>query len=423
MFESHASKAAAASRSTDIFTFGTLAWELLTTRHAWDGHTEAGRALALSRGESLNASALPFDTPSNIIALIARCTALDRRERPRMAEAVAVVEQAHENLLSGHFDVFLSYAWGRGGARKPLTDEIYIALRASGLRVWLDEAEMGLDLHASMSEGIAKSDVVVVLVSPDYAASSNCMHELREAARMGKPLVTCCVEPGFWKAWTHTLPDGAIERLVPDDHELARLAHLATHLFADLGAASRVHWAGDTVTAADRRALQLPEALPRLLKLFGEALAELKDEKSKSAAATMREQQDAQPQSMQGQAEAVLEAASAARDAANLRLSEIEAHAERRVAEARLKVEAAQQAQLDAAATLTSAPTGANLDEALDRVNTCHAALCIATTEEKRVGDACGARVAEARTALAACTEAREQAAAALIAMRRGMAV
>ena len=35
--------------------------------------------------------------------------ALDRRNRPRMAEVLAIVEQAHENLLSGHFDIFLSY--------------------------------------------------------------------------------------------------------------------------------------------------------------------------------------------------------------------------------------------------------------------------------------------------------------------------
>jgi hypothetical protein len=70
--------------------------------------------------------------------------------------------------------VFLSYAWGPKAARKPLADEVYVALRAAGLSVWLDEAEMGLDLAASMSEGIAKSSVVVALVSPDYAASVNC---------------------------------------------------------------------------------------------------------------------------------------------------------------------------------------------------------------------------------------------------------
>ena len=58
--------------------------------------------------------------------------------------------------------------------RKPLAGEVYLALRAAGLSVWIDEAEMGLDLAASMSEGIAKSSVVVVLASPDYAASVNC---------------------------------------------------------------------------------------------------------------------------------------------------------------------------------------------------------------------------------------------------------
>ena len=145
---------------------------------------------------------------------------------------------------------------------------MYLALRAAGLSVWIDEAEMGHDLMASMSEGIAKSSVVVVLASPDYAASANCLFELRSAVAAGKPLITCCVEPGFWKGWG-VAATGA--RTVPDDHELARLARLSTHLFVDLGEASRVHWASEAaVSPADRRTLQAPEAMPRLLRLLTE---------------------------------------------------------------------------------------------------------------------------------------------------------
>ena len=103
MFESRTARAAAASRSTDVFAFGTLAWELLSSRLAWQGQTEAMRAQALARGESLSAAALPLETPISIGTLVARCMALERRERPRMAEALSIVEQAYENLLSGHF--------------------------------------------------------------------------------------------------------------------------------------------------------------------------------------------------------------------------------------------------------------------------------------------------------------------------------
>jgi len=103
MYSSRSARSVAASRSTDVFAFGTLAWELLTSQLAWDGQTEADRLHALNRGESLSLAALPLETPGSVAALLARCMALERHDRPRMAEAMAVIEQAHENLLSGRF--------------------------------------------------------------------------------------------------------------------------------------------------------------------------------------------------------------------------------------------------------------------------------------------------------------------------------
>jgi hypothetical protein len=159
-------------------------------------------------------------------------------------------------------------AWGRKSARKPLTDALYAALRSEGFNVWLDSVNMGHDLQASMRTGVAASDCVLVLLSPDYAASVNCMFELREAAAAGKPIVTALVEPGFWKSWV--LADGAT-RAVPDDHEAVALAKLNSHLFADLGEASRVDWRAD-VDDADRELLVArPEALPRLRELLRSA--------------------------------------------------------------------------------------------------------------------------------------------------------
>jgi len=157
-------------------------------------------------------------------------------------------------------------------------------MRAAGLRVWQDDTEMGLDLQASMSEGIAKSDVVVVLASPDYARSASCMFELRTAAAAGKPLVACCVEPGFWRTWG-LAADGSGVRALPDDHELVTLARFNSQLFVDLGAAAAVNWASDSVPPAERKKLALPEALPRLLELLAEARkAGGRDEKGATAA-------------------------------------------------------------------------------------------------------------------------------------------
>ena len=155
--------------------------------------------------------------------------------------------------------------------------------------------------------------------------------------------------------------------------------------------------------------------MPRLLKLFAEARAALLVARDKKAAAALREQQ-LLPETLspRAQAQAALDSASAARSTAAERLGETEGLAERRGAEARRRVEVAQQAQQDAAASLASTATGANLDEALDKVSASHAALRIAMAEEKRVSDAESLRVAEARAALAACTAEREAAATAL---------
>ena len=61
---------------------------------------------------------------------------------------------------------------------------------------------------------------------------------------------------------------------MPDDCELARIARLDSHLFVELGDASRIDWQQDIVPTLQRRKLtHAPSALPRLLALVQEAQA------------------------------------------------------------------------------------------------------------------------------------------------------
>ena len=240
------------------------------------------------------------------------------------------------------------------------------------------------------------------------------MFELHSAVTMGKPLVTCCVEPGFWKGWG-VGASGA--RSVPDDHELARLARLSTHLFAVLGEASRVHWASEgAVTPAERCTLQLPEALPRLLRLLSESRAALKADEE---AAVLQLQKRQLNLSLRAKALAAVEAATAESAAANARLNESEATAERRKTDARRKAEAARLAHVAAAAEMSAAAmNGAddNATSALERVFACQSVLNAAKAEEKRVTESEALRVVEVRAALAASVHAREKAVDALAA-------
>jgi len=103
MYRSKHAPAAAASRSTDIYAFGTLMHELLAARVPWREYTETDRISALLSGENLDPALLPKDAPPSVAALVTRCLAFDRAQRPRTAELLAVLEQAHENAVSGHF--------------------------------------------------------------------------------------------------------------------------------------------------------------------------------------------------------------------------------------------------------------------------------------------------------------------------------
>ena len=264
--------AIAADRRTDTYAFGTLAWELLVGERPWNGYDEASRLADVRSGKTLDLGKLPRLLPKSVNAVLARCLALDRAARPRMAEVLQAVEQARDALEGGgrRRQVFLSYCWGRGGRRKPLVTEVYLALMAEGVSVWLDDVEMKHDMHKSMYEGVSNCDLVVALVSPDYAASGNCLFELRCTAAAKKPVVACVVEPGDWRRWA--LPDSS--RAVPDEHEMARLANLQGNMWVDLGEASCVDWTAEPVAEAERRKLtQKPEALPRLLKLVREKIA------------------------------------------------------------------------------------------------------------------------------------------------------
>jgi len=237
------------------------------------------------------------------------------------------------------------------------------------------------------------------------------MFELRSAVAAGKPLVTCCVEPGFWRGWLAA--DGSGARAVPDDHELVALGRLSTHLFVDLGACALVGWASEAaVSPAERRLLQAPEALPRLLRLLAESRAALK---ATEEAAALRGKQLSL--SLRAKAQAALEAATAARAEAAAHLAEAEALAARRNADAHRKAESAR-ARHQAVVVELGEANELESEAVLDRVVSCQAALRAAKAEEKRVGDAEGQRVTEARAALASCVHARE-AAAALATTRR----
>jgi hypothetical protein len=100
-------------------------------------------------------------------------------------------------------DLFLSYAWGKDGVRRPLARYIVAFLRANGYTVWFDEDHMSSSSAAqggtdsAMATAIDASSAVVILLSPDYATSANCRKESDHADVTKKPTFFVNVEPGW----------------------------------------------------------------------------------------------------------------------------------------------------------------------------------------------------------------------------------
>ena len=67
-------------RRTDIWAFGCVLFEMLTTQRAFDGETTGEILAGILKGEP-DWQRLPADTPQNIRVLLRRCLQKDRKER------------------------------------------------------------------------------------------------------------------------------------------------------------------------------------------------------------------------------------------------------------------------------------------------------------------------------------------------------
>lgn len=272
-----------ATRSTDVYALGTLAWEVLSNRVPWAGVMSEQRLLELHVDKkNLDFDALPLDVPFDLRCELQRALAFSAKDRPRARELHVALRAARESLEANSFDVFLSHAWA-GKVHAPLTKLVIRVLRDSArMRLWIDEECLQHDMGTSMCDGIARSKVVVALISRAYAKSTQCMFELREAKKQGKTVVAAIVDEGDCGA------SGAVASWwpkrnvgLPEERELAALVGAndivdgvvqgGGFLFADLSLLARapdINWASPVLPAKARPLIQANAALPTLLKLL-----------------------------------------------------------------------------------------------------------------------------------------------------------
>ena len=119
----------AASRRTDVYAYGTLAWEVLCGEAPWAQFDEVSRLTEIRTGKTLDFAKLPRLLPMSTVDVLKRCMALDRAARPLMGEVLQSLEQARDQLTGGgRKQVFLSYrcvamraqcAYGRRHSKHP----------------------------------------------------------------------------------------------------------------------------------------------------------------------------------------------------------------------------------------------------------------------------------------------------------------
>ena len=249
--EMYGEKIAVTSRKTDIYAFGVLMMEVLVGKlideESWPWEDKMNGKLPLLLEETFPTSA----------ELIKSCLS-DRPSRPYIGSLRIDLEQELVLASDSKFDIFLSYAWGRGDIRKPLADQIFLELCSNKYKVWMDTTNMKRDLKKDMSEGIINSDAAVILLSPDYLNSSNCRFELqRIQSSLGSlRVVVCIVESDSWMEWKTN--DGA--NLV--GYDLVEFFGLKEKLYPDFSDLSKISCTDDFEM---RRLLLEPKAMPRLL--------------------------------------------------------------------------------------------------------------------------------------------------------------
>jgi hypothetical protein len=204
-------KIARSSRSTDIYAFGILAWELFMGRHR------------TSQFEKPDVHLLPLHVDPRIKEMLQKCCDHNRDNRPSAIHCFSVLENVFLERQKNEFEIFLSHSW----KDKSFVSYIRHYLMKLGYRIWYDSDNMEHHLKESMSSSIAKSKIFVVCLDSFYVASDNCLFELKEAVKAKKIIITLLLE-------SPTSVDGEPSSwLTPEIEALCRCkSHLYLHFYS-----------------------------------------------------------------------------------------------------------------------------------------------------------------------------------------------
>ncbi|XP_078586517.1 uncharacterized protein LOC144868302 [Branchiostoma floridae x Branchiostoma japonicum] len=113
-----------------------------------------------------------------------------------MEEAGAAVPKPAADEPTNPPPIFISYQWDIQDQVKLIKEHLQMA----GYESWVDIGQMGGgdQLYAKIDKGMRGAKVVLAMVTPKYAESTNCNHEINLANLLNKPIIPLLVENTPW---------------------------------------------------------------------------------------------------------------------------------------------------------------------------------------------------------------------------------
>ena len=202
LYENHG-LLAKATRSTDMYAFALLAYEVLSRCRPFDGLGLGALTMKVCSGERPPLDKLPSDTPQALKDMIERCWDSDRNKRLSAVECYAIVSHVHSDYEQKLSDICLSVSL----ARPKFISHLHNLLSKAGYRVYIEPMESEV-LSGSMQQAMASCKAVIACVDSSYQTSPKCMDELRYARNLPSiPVIGLFVEDNFFGKLSDELKD------------------------------------------------------------------------------------------------------------------------------------------------------------------------------------------------------------------------